>query len=254
MPSRYRIDQLLPEIERLLALGWPLAKIAREVGVSVGTIGAIRAQTRAPKSRPKSDDERAGDVLAQAGAPVGRCPACGQRCRLPCMACALRAPEPPPRDRSHRITSRSPRALLRAAFVAVAWCAAGCLAADEHPLYLRLDNVEVIDGDTIRADIRLGYDVVLARQTIRADNYDAWEKSRARRTVDVTDEEIAAGKRAAADLAELVRTAQHVWLVPGEGREPHGRRLGHWIIDTAEGEEIDVGPWMRRHKHCRPGG
>ena len=256
MPSRHWIDALLPEIERIFALGWSYAKIVRAVGVSVGTLAAIRAQTRATRSRPRTADEAAGDRLVPANATVGRCKSCGAKCRLPCMACALRDPEPPPRPRTHRITSRPSRELLRSAFLALAviWSALAPAAEPNHPLYLPLRQVEVVDGDTLRADIELAYGVVLVRQVIRADNYDAWESSHARRTVEVTDEEIARGKQAAADLAALIQDARQVWLIPSKDREPHGRRLGRWVVETNVGEQVDVATWMRARHHCRPGG
>jgi len=172
------------------------------------------------------------------------------------MACALRDPEPPPRPRTHRITSRPSRELLRSAFLALAviWSALAPAAEPNHPLYLPLRQVEVVDGDTLRADIELAYGVVLVRQVIRADNYDAWESSHARRTVEVTDEEIARGKQAAADLAALIQDARQVWLIPSKDREPHGRRLGRWVVETNVGEQVDVATWMRARHHCRPGG
>lgn len=253
MPSRDRIDTLLPEIERLLALGWSAAKIGRTVGCSPQTVGAILAQTRAPRTTPKSADELARDRLVPQGGEIGRCRTCGRRCRLPCMACALRDPDPLPPPRTYRITSKPSRELLRSVFTGVLLLCGTLAAAAEHALYLPLRNVEVIDGDTIRADIALGYDVLLHRQTIRADNYDAWESSRARRTVEITDEEIVAGKQAKVDLESLIQSGSRVWLIPCSDREPHGRRLGHWIVETADGE-IDVAAWMRKRNHCRPGG
>lgn len=68
-----------------------------------------------------------------------------------------------------------------------------------HPDVVRqyeLTDIAVIDGDTIRADIPLGFGVVLDDVTIRFADYDAWESSKRRRSVRVTDEEVERGKEA----------------------------------------------------------
>ena len=75
------------EIKRLLDEGeLSQRKIARQVGVSRATVGDIASGKRALFGR---DDSTAGDeeCLPQEFA---RCPSCGARVLLPCVACAAR--------------------------------------------------------------------------------------------------------------------------------------------------------------------
>lgn len=113
---------------------------------------------------------------------------------------------------------------------------------------LRLENIEVVDGDTIHADICFPYGVCLTHQTIRASDYDAWESRRTRRAVGtITDAEIEKGKIAKADLEAL--KADGFFLVPeGKGtRDNYGRILGRLF---SKGQTI--ANYMHTHNHCRP--
>ena len=74
------------EIRRLLTAGqWSMRKIARELRVCRGTVGAIahgRRKDRVPKER---DD----DLLLPRGPPQ-RCPGCGGMVLMPCLLCRVR--------------------------------------------------------------------------------------------------------------------------------------------------------------------
>ena len=60
----------------------------------------------------------------------------------------------------------------------------------------------VIDGDTLQIEtIVLPWDVALLNQRVRIADFDAWESSRRRRSVNVTDEEVVKGKRATQELS-----------------------------------------------------
>ena len=67
-----------------------------------------------------------------------------------------------------------------------------------------LSNIRVIDGDTVEADIHLPLDIVVQKQSIRLAGYDAWESSKRRRSVNVTDEEVIKGKEATEALEALL--------------------------------------------------
>jgi len=122
--------------------------------------------------------------------------------------------------------------------------------------------VRLIDGDTLVVDLHLGGDVVLKGQRIRALGYDAWEVSKRRRTVTVTDAEIVKGKAAGEALDELIRSAEGFTLKTrilrdgSTARDPFGRILAELHLevrdDRGQLEAIDVALWMRRHGHCRP--
>ena len=111
-------------------------------------------------------------------------------------------------------------------------------------------NVAVIDGDTINADIYLGRDVLLRDQRIRLEGVDAWETSRRRRSVTVTDDEIEKGQAAAKALSALVRESQVQCLTDG-GRDVYGRCLGRLRLIQRDGSVIEAEGWMRANGHDR---
>jgi len=76
------------EIRRLLAEGESQRKIAAQIGVSRGTVGAI-----ALGRRPDREDRRQtvpGDAAVPHG-PPRRCPGCGGMVLMPCLLCRVRA-------------------------------------------------------------------------------------------------------------------------------------------------------------------
>ncbi len=107
-------------------------------------------------------------------------------------------------------------------------------------------SIVVLDGDTVRADIHLGFDVVLREQTIRLFGFDAWEVSRRRRTVQVDEAEMAKGEKAKAALAKLVHEAKRVEVVESGERDPFGRRSCSVYVDGKSLADI-----MRRNGHER---
>jgi endonuclease YncB( thermonuclease family) len=113
-----------------------------------------------------------------------------------------------------------------------------------------LSSVSVYDGDTITADVHLGFSVVLHDQRVRLMGFDAWELTRARRTVEITDEELVKGRKARDALQELLGGGA-AYLVPeARGKDPYGRLLGRLIVGTADGP-LDVAEQMRRDGHDR---
>jgi endonuclease YncB( thermonuclease family) len=116
----------------------------------------------------------------------------------------------------------------------------------------RAVNVRVIDGDTIDADIVLSWGVTLRRQRIRAADFDAWESSRRRRSVEVTDAEVRRGKAASAGLAAMLNGCS-LYLVPqpGEERDRYGRVLAIWLLACDDGQPVRVRSLMAARGYLR---
>ena len=96
---------VVDEIERLLQEGGLSQRmIARRVGVSRGTVNTI-ARGQRPDYRARRR-QRADDFVAPSG-PVCRCPTCGARVQMPCLACRVRAIRES-RRRSRRESPRGP--------------------------------------------------------------------------------------------------------------------------------------------------
>ena len=113
-----------------------------------------------------------------------------------------------------------------------------------------LADVRVHDGDTIHASLTLPFGLTIRDKTIRAADYDAYELSRARRTVNVTGVEIERGKRAKAALEELF--AQGTPYATDTGKQDvYGRLLAVLWVKTREGRWVDVAAEMRRQAHTR---
>ena len=111
----------------------------------------------------------------------------------------------------------------------------------------------IIDGDTLVVDIMYPWNVTLRDQTVRCMGYDAWESSKRRRSVTVTDEEVTKGKLAASAFSELLNSSSAVYAIPGRrSRGPYGRILAT-LSCHVDGERIVVADWMRSHGHVRRG-
>lgn len=79
------LDQKLVEkAEELLASGISIRKVAKQLGISRGSIGAIKNGTRRIYPTPEP-------LVAEPGGSYVRCPVCGAKTRLPCVTCAVRA-------------------------------------------------------------------------------------------------------------------------------------------------------------------
>jgi hypothetical protein len=122
------------------------------------------------------------------------------------------------------------------------------LPENEYPL----ENVRIIDADTIDADIMLPLGVTLTATRIRLSDFDAWESSRRRRTVTITDEELVKGKHAAKLLGMLVKSSQRSVLLLAEGdRDVYGRVLGRMVVYDADGQRVFVADFMDEHGMLR---
>ena len=78
---------VVEEIDRLLKEGrLSQRKIARQLGVSRGTVSAIARGDRALFGKTAQADEREGEPLG----PPARCPQCGFLVYIPCLVCRTR--------------------------------------------------------------------------------------------------------------------------------------------------------------------
>ena len=117
-----------------------------------------------------------------------------------------------------------------------------------------LDNWHLLDGDTIVAErLNLPFGVCLTDVTMRMADYDAWETSFRRTTVNVTNEEIKKGKAAAKDLNELLKN-NPFRVLPGDTDKPrdvYGRLLVKIEVNLPEKGWIKIADWMKEKGHCR---
>ena len=117
------------------------------------------------------------------------------------------------------------------------------------PKMYPLRVARVLDGDTVEGTIELGFGVQLASQSIRCLGYDAWESSKRRRSVKVTDEEVVKGKLASKYMEDLVKGP--VWVVPGKReRDNYGRVRGELYV-LVDGKPVGVADLMEYNGHTR---
>jgi endonuclease YncB( thermonuclease family) len=107
----------------------------------------------------------------------------------------------------------------------------------------------VHDADTISATIHLPFGVDLPDRPLRAFGYDAWEVSRIRQTIYVSDDEIKKGLKARNEFNDLLKTGK-LFVEETNQRDPYGRLHVKFWIQTAV-EWIYVPKWMEDHGHCR---
>ena len=82
-------SSVVEEIQRLLRAGkLSQRKIARQVRVSRGTVGAIASQRRPDYEARRHRKEAEFEFPT---GPAVRCPDCGAMTQMPCLACRVRA-------------------------------------------------------------------------------------------------------------------------------------------------------------------
>ena len=118
--------------------------------------------------------------------------------------------------------------------------------------YRRLKNVLVKDGDTVSADIDLGFNCKLEDQDIRLYGVNAYETTR-RGSWDnnLTENEIIAkitrGKEAKNQLINFIKKSRYVYfqskVAPKKVKGKYGRWLGILWLQTPE-ETINFNKWL----------
>ena len=116
----------------------------------------------------------------------------------------------------------------------------------------RLEVLRVIDGDTLVARAFLPWGETSREITFRAADFDAWETSRRRRSVVVSDQEIEQGLIAKEWLTRLVKTnrVRAVPLYEGASQDRYGRSLASWYVET-DGVVTPVAQLAREAGHVR---
>jgi hypothetical protein len=119
--------------------------------------------------------------------------------------------------------------------------------------WYRLQRVEVHDADTVKADVIFPWGVTLREQSVRLHGADAWEVTKTRRTVNVTDAEIVKGKKALAEFQALLAKGRlEVSPLTYEGTDSvYGRIEAKWRIVNPDGKTIDVAAWIKEQGHER---
>jgi len=117
----------------------------------------------------------------------------------------------------------------------------------------RVDSPDVHDVDTLTDGvIRLPFGAAVAGRKIRSD-FDGWEITRSRQTVQVTDEELAKGRAAKSALEERLATHRlYVAELPkGKDIDPYDRIDAVWYFRSPDGTVESVADWARANKHLR---
>lgn len=114
-----------------------------------------------------------------------------------------------------------------------------------------LDNIRVIDGDTIEADILFPLGVTLRGEYIRFSDYDAWESSKRRRSIKVTDAEVVKGKKATALLIDLIEDKMLVLMLAQGERDNYGRILGRAAVYADDGSRTELIDFMKNNDMLR---
>lgn len=117
------------------------------------------------------------------------------------------------------------------------------------PLFpVRLTNV--VDGDTVDVDILMPWGVTLRNQRVRCADYDAWESSKRRKSVEVTDAEVIRGNKATTYLETIIRSGRLFIQPADEDRDNYGRVLGNLYLQTPDGL-FRVADIMKAKRHVR---
>ncbi len=126
-------------------------------------------------------------------------------------------------------------------------CLCSAAAANEYEILVD----RVIDADTVVGRIQMDWGVAWYG-SIRSD-FDAWERTRVRRTVVVTDQELIKGEAATEALRGLLSRGGRLFITPPPRSRMgvYGRPVGSWRIETRGGRSIDVAAWMKARGFLR---
>ncbi len=110
----------------------------------------------------------------------------------------------------------------------------------------------VVDADTFDGVIQLPWGIGL-RAMIRPSDYDAWETSRRRQTVTITNEELQRGKEATHAIILALASPARLYIVPAApsgSRDRYGRVLGILWLER-HGETVRLAEWMKERGYIR---
>jgi endonuclease YncB( thermonuclease family) len=114
----------------------------------------------------------------------------------------------------------------------------------------KLSNITVVDGDTVRADIHLPFQITLTNKSIRLKDIDAPEVTQRRKSVTVTAEEIERGKAAKAYLQTLLKNGALLEIGHSGYSDKYGRVSGKLLI-LEKGSRVSVAVPMKAAGYSR---
>lgn len=142
------------------------------------------------------------------------------------------------------------RRLIRAGIILASIIAAGAAMAGDQCRYstYRATVTKVIDGDTIRADVELGFQLQVNREIFRLHGIDAPEtQSRGGRRV--SEAEKVRGLAAKAALKDLIDARPITICVVNGKRGKYGRYIARIFVG-----DLDVNEWLIDQGHAIPYG
>lgn len=142
------------------------------------------------------------------------------------------------------------RRLIQTGFLILFTLAGGAASAGDQCRYstYRATVTKVIDGDTIRADVELGFQLQVNREIFRLYGVDAPEtRGRAGRPVSAAEK--ARGLAAKAALKNLIGGRAITLCVVDGKRGKYGRYIARIFID-----DLDVNEWLVDQGHAIPYG
>jgi endonuclease YncB( thermonuclease family) len=125
-------------------------------------------------------------------------------------------------------------------------CFVGNVRGEEMTQSYYVDKWEVIDGDTIRAEIEVPYidkTLTFRGEKVRFVGYDAYE-SKHRPGTEVSEAEKRKGRLAAAELDILLRKGRLLITIEHPFRDSFGRILARGEVRQSNGKPIPVDEWM----------
>lgn len=125
------------------------------------------------------------------------------------------------------------------------------------PSFCRISVTSYQDGDSFGGDLLLPFGITIRDQKFRIRDFDAWESSRIRQTVgEITEAELAKGRKAADALRSLLTGADNVY-VTGDFKAVHSYNrleVEVWVDPRGPESKLErVSDRMRALGHDRRG-
>jgi len=110
-----------------------------------------------------------------------------------------------------------------------------------------IENVRVIDADTIECDLQFGWGFVWQKRIVRMAGYDAWE---VRLGEGITPEHVEKGRVAAAGLQAMLDAAEYTVIIPaGDGGFSRERGWLRWVLP--DGSVVKAEEWATKNGHVK---
>lgn len=120
------------------------------------------------------------------------------------------------------------------------------LGANQYKVVVK----DIHDADTLTVDIIMDYNVGIFDVSMRLMDFDAYEITKTRRTVEYYPDELELGRKARTELVTLLKEARKVYIEPGE-IAVYARYEGRLFVVTKTGITIEVSKFMKERGHDR---